>query len=162
MDKRKTVFWTRLVISLLVGQLAGLLGSIFTTPAIPTWYAFLNKPAFTPPSWLFPPVWTGLFLLMGISLFLVWNQDTAAGTQKRKALVWFGVQWVLNVLWSILFFGLRSPLAAWIEIVVLWIAILLTIVHFSRISLWAGRLLVPYLLWVSFAAILNGAIVLLN
>lgn len=144
----------RLLVSIVICQLAGFLGSLFTTPSIPTWYVSLNRPSFAPPSWLFSPVWILLFLFMGISLFLVWG----AGTRDPKvktALTLFAVQLALNVLWSALFFGAKSPLAAFVEIVILWVAILLTILSFSRVSMTAAMLLVPYILWVNFAAILN-------
>jgi benzodiazapine receptor len=137
------------------------IGSIFTTSAISTWYATLKKPAFTPPNWVFSPAWITLFVLMGISAFLVWNKGLS--DQKVKiALSIFVAQLLLNVLWSVMFFGLRSPLAGLIEIAVLWIAILLSILYFFKVSEIAGVLLLPYILWVSFAAILNFSIWRLN
>lgn len=151
----------KLVIAFLLPQLAGLIGALFTTPAIPVWYAGINKPVFSPPNWLFAPVWTTLFILMGIASYLVWNKD-GNRTEVHSALKIYLIQLGLNTLWSILFFGLSNPLLALGEILVLWLFICLTIKHFSKISLWAGRLLYPYLLWVSFAAFLNGAIVWLN
>jgi benzodiazapine receptor len=151
----------RLIASLLICQAAGLVGAVFTTPAIPAWYAKLTKPAFTPPNWLFGPVWTGLYLMMGISLFLVWRQG-AAGKQVGHALVLFGVQLLLNVVWSALFFGLRSPLLGFVEIVFLWVAILLTILSIVKVSMPAGLLLLPYIVWVSFAAVLNYSLWRLN
>jgi len=144
----------RLIASIIICQLAGFIGSLFTTPAIPTWYKTLTKPSFTPPNSLFSPVWITLFLLMGISLFLVWQKNL----QDRKvkiALVFFAIQLVLNILWSILFFGLKSPLLAFIEIIILWFVILLTILKFIKVSKPAGLLLLPYILWISFAAFLN-------
>jgi benzodiazapine receptor len=150
-----------LVASILICQVAGLIGSLFTTPAIPTWYAGLAKPWFTPPRWLFAPVWTSLFLLMGIALFIVWRQGWG-DRAVRIALSAFGAQLVLNILWSVLFFGLRSPLAGLIEIVVLWFAIALTVASCWRVSTRAGVLLVPYLVWVGFAMILNLSIWRLN
>lgn len=144
----------KLVASIVICQAAGLAGSFFTTPTIPTWYATLKKPSFTPPGWIIGIVWISLFLLMGIALFLVWRKGL---TDKyvKTAMIIFGVQLVLNVLWSFLFFGLRSPIAGLVEIVILWIAILMTILYFCRISGTAGILLVPYILWVTFAAFLN-------
>ena len=151
----------RLIISIFVCQMAGIIGSIFTTPAISTWYVTLNKPSFSPPNWLFGPVWITLFVLMGISLFLVWRkqQDTP---HTNRGLILFGVQLVFNVLWSVAFFGLKSPISGLIVIVILWILILLTILQFSKISELAAVLLIPYIVWVSFAAILNLSLFLLN
>jgi benzodiazapine receptor len=151
----------KLIITVGVSQLAGLIGSIFTAPAIPTWYASLQKPAFAPPNWVFAPVWTTLFLLMGIAAYLVWKRGLAK-KEVRIALGLFLFQLVLNIFWSFLFFGLQNPLAAFVEIIVLWLAILLTLVSFYRISKPAGLLLLPYLIWVSFAAFLNFQIFTLN
>ena len=151
----------RLLVSLVVCQLAGGLGAIFTTPAIPTWYASLAKPPFQPPNWLFFPVWTTLYTLMGIAAWLVWRK----GLDQRRVRVALGVfviQLVLNTAWSIIFFGLYSLFGAVVAIVFLWIAILINIVTFWRISKVAGALLIPYILWVSFAAILNVSVWLLN
>jgi benzodiazapine receptor len=153
-------FW-RLVISVVICQLAGIIGSVFTTPAIAGWYVSIRKPAFTPPNWLFAPVWIILFLLMGISLFMVWRigLDTAnVGT----GLTLFGIQLALNILWSVAFFGLRSPIAGLIVIIILWVFILLTIVQFSKLSELAALLLIPYIVWVSYAAVLNLSIFILN
>uniref|UniRef100_A0A7C6A8T2 Tryptophan-rich sensory protein n=1 Tax=candidate division WOR-3 bacterium TaxID=2052148 RepID=A0A7C6A8T2_UNCW3 len=151
----------KLVISIIICQLAGIIGAIFTNKSIPTWYASLKKPAFNPPAWLFGPVWTALFLLMGIALFLIWQKGINFEGVKR-ALIVFSAQLIFNILWSILFFGLRSPLAAFIAIIILWILILLTIVLFYPIAKTAGLLLLPYLLWVSFASILNFSLWRLN
>lgn len=138
---------------------AGVLGSFFTISSIPTWYVTLNKPAFSPPNWVFGPAWTILYILMGISLYLVW---TSKGKLKQNALNLFFVQLGLNVLWSIIFFGMRNPTLALIDIIALWVLIFLTIKSFTKISKLAGNLLIPYLLWVSFASVLNLAIVFLN
>ncbi len=148
----------KLIIALIIPQLAGLLGSIFTSSAIPTWYSTLIKPSISPPNWIFAPVWISLYLLMGISLFLVWKK----GFKDKKAVTFFSIQLILNTFWSIIFFGLNSILFAFIEIVILWIFILLTIIYFYRISKIASYLLIPYILWVSFAAILNYLIFILN
>ncbi|NWG03906.1 MAG: tryptophan-rich sensory protein [Syntrophaceae bacterium] len=150
----------KLVASVLLCQLAGFLGSLFTTPAIPTWYQTLNKPFFTPPNWIFSPVWISLFVLMGISLFFVWRRSDHP--QFKPALIFFFIQLILNTLWSIAFFGLKSPLLGLVDIILLWIAILLTVVHFLKISKLAGVLLIPYLLWVSFASLLNFSLWILN
>jgi tryptophan-rich sensory protein len=150
----------KLVASVILCQIAGFLGSLFTTPAIPTWYATLKKPFFTPPNWIFSPVWISLFILMGISLFFVWRRQ--GHPQLKKALIFFFVQLILNVLWSLAFFGLRLPLLGFIDIILLWIAILLTILHFLKVSKFAGVLLIPYLLWVGFATLLNLSLWILN
>ena len=139
-------------------EVAGLIGSIFTTPSVSTWYASLNKPAFSPPNWIFGPVWSFLFLLMGISLYLLWEKKVKAKT----ALILFGMQLVLNIFWSVIFFGLKNPTLALIEIIFLWIFILLTTLYSLKTSKLAAKLFIPYLLWVSFASFLNLQIVLLN
>jgi tryptophan-rich sensory protein len=151
----------RLAVSIAVCQLAGFVGSFFTRISVGTWYAALKKPSFTPPNWVFSPVWITLFVLMGIAAFLVWNKGLS-DQRVKTALGIFVVQLILNVLWSAMFFGLRSPLAGLIEIAALWVAILLTILYFFRISNTAGILLIPYILWVSFAAVLNFSIWKLN
>ena len=151
----------KLLASLVVVLVAGGIGSLATTKAIPTWYQGLVKPSFNPPNWLFGPAWTLLYLLMTVAAWLVWKQGFAAAGVKL-ALAVFLAQLILNTLWSILFFGLRSPLAGLVDIVVLWLAILATIVLFFRVSVPAGILLLPYIAWVSFAAVLNAAILRLN
>jgi benzodiazapine receptor len=160
--RRSSVYQTvLLIISVAICLVAGVIGSFFTTPNIPTWYADLNKPWFTPPSWVFGPVWTILYILMGISLFLVLRE----GWERRDVQIGtavFGIQLALNILWSYLFFGLRSPLYGLIGIVALWIAILATIVWFFRISRPAAILLIPYIAWVSIATALNYSIYVLN
>jgi tryptophan-rich sensory protein len=150
----------KLVMSIALCQLAGVLGSLFTSPAIPTWYKTLNKPFFTPPDWIFGPVWISLFILMGISLFMIWRRQDHP--RFKLTLVFFLIQLILNILWSVAFFGLRSPLLGLVDIVLLWVAILLMIQHFSKVSGMAGFLLLPYLLWVGFAALLNFYLWILN
>lgn len=153
----------RLIVSIAICQAAGIIGSVFTVSAIPTWYAGISKPAFAPPNWIFAPVWTTLFLLMGIALFLVWERYLEKkGKEEKIAISVFGVQLGLNILWSVLFFGLRSPFLAFIEIIVLWVFIALSIMKFYMISKNAAYLLVPYILWVSFAAFLNYSIWIIN
>jgi len=149
----------KLLLSLALCLGAGVLGSVFTTSAIPTWYQTLNKPFFSPPNWLFAPVWTVLYVLMGISLYLVW---TSKSKLKQNALTLFFIQLGLNAIWSIIFFGLQNPLFALVEIVAMWLAIFLTIKVFYKINKPASNLLIPYLVWVSFATILNLSIVILN
>ena len=151
----------RLIISMVICLGAGFIGSIFTVPSIPTWYAALQKPPFTPPNWLFAPAWITLYLLMGISASLVWQRGLD-NRQNRMALIIFLVQLVLNVLWSIVFFGFESPLSGIVVIVLLWVAILITMLKFMRISTLAGFILIPYIGWVTFAAILNVSIFILN
>ena len=151
----------KLITSLLVCQLAGLAGSIFTMSKIPNWYMTLNKPELAPPNWIFGPVWTTLFVLMGIALYIVWKQGTDKKDVKISLYI-FGTQLILNVLWSIIFFGLENPGSAFIEIISLWISILLSIIYFYRINKTAGYLLIPYIAWVSFASYLNFMIWVLN
>jgi benzodiazapine receptor len=151
----------KLVVSLVACQGAGAIGSIFTAPAIPTWYAALEKPSFNPPNWLFAPAWITLYLLMGVAAFLIWRQGLSH-KGVRAALIVFLVQLVLNALWSVVFFGLQSPLWGVVVILALWVAILLTILRFFRLSTAAGSLMLPYILWVSFAAVLNIALFVLN
>jgi len=151
----------KLVVSLVACQCAGLIGSLATTPNIPTWYATLEKPVFTPPSWLFAPAWITLYLLMAVAAFLIWRKGLAHEGVKC-ALTLFLVQLVLNALWSVVFFGLQSPLYGMVVILALWIAIVLTIIKFFRLSTAAGSLLLPYILWVSFASVLNISIWVLN
>ena len=147
--------WGMLVFFIALCHLAGIIGSFFTFEAIPTWYAMLQKPSFSPPNWVFGPVWTTLYTLMGIAVYIVW--------QKRgKGVRLFWIHLFFNALWSILFFGLQNPLYALVEIVVLWALLLATMMLFFRTSKTAGWLLVPYLVWVTFASVLNAAIVLLN
>lgn len=154
--KRKDI--PALLIALVVPQLAGGIGSLFTSPQIPGWYATLKTSPLNPPSWVFAPVWTTLFLLMGIAAFLVWKQGWGREAVKQ-ALQVFVLQLALNTLWSFLFFGLQNPLAALIELVFLWLTILWTIVAFYKVSRIAAYLLIPYILWVSFALYLNAFIV---
>jgi benzodiazapine receptor len=129
--------------------------------AISTWYVALEKPPFTPPNWLFAPVWVTLYLLMGISAFVIWRRGLES-RQIKIALLVFLIQLALNALWSVVFFGLQSPFYGFIVIVALWIAILLTILRFFKISKVAGALLLPYILWVKFAMALNVSIWILN
>ncbi|MEN9390449.1 MAG: hypothetical protein RLZZ283_549 [Candidatus Parcubacteria bacterium] len=152
--------WGVLVACIAVCQLAGLIGTIFTLDAIPTWYAFLDKPSFSPPNWLFGPVWTALYTLMGVSLYLVWRTPTSG--VRSLGLRWFGVQLVLNALWSILFFGLQNPLYGLVCIILMLASIVVTTRYFNRVSSLAAWLLAPYILWVSFATLLNASIWYLN
>ena len=152
--KIKNFQQVRLIASIGVCLFAGLIGSLFTAPAISGWYQFLNRPAFAPPNWVFAPAWTTLYILMGVSLYLAWR--------RHARLIWFWTQLALNANWSMVFFGLRSPKLALLNIVVLWLSIVLAIKDFRRKSSPAAYLLVPYLAWVTFAAYLNWAIWRLN
>lgn len=151
----------KLIVCIGVCQLAGVIGSVFTMENIPTWYASLNKPPLQPPNWLFGPVWITLYTLMGVSIFLVIkNGLNKPGVKSAAGL--FAVQLVLNTLWSIVFFGMHELLMSVVIIAALWIMILLTMLKFKPISFTAAVLLLPYLLWVSFASYLNSAIFVLN
>ncbi len=154
----------KLITAIVVSEAAGIVGSIFTVRAIPEWYATLAKPSFNPPSWLFGPVWTTLYLLMGISAFLVWKKisERSLARDVKIALAVFGAQLVMNTLWSIVFFGLHSPAWAFVVIIALWVTIVWTMIAFYKISHPAMYLLVPYIAWVSFAGVLNLAIWRLN
>ena len=151
----------KLIVSLVACEGAGGIGAIFTTPAISTWYAGLKKPSLTPPNSVFGPIWITLYLLMGIAVFLVWREGL---TQDRAgiAFILFWIQLVLNILWSVFFFRLKSPFAGVVMIILLWLTILATIILFLRVSALAGALLIPYLVWVSIAANLNIQIWRLN
>ena len=152
--------WFRILIFILICQLVGLIGSILIIPKITGWYANLQKPSFAPPDWLFGPVWTALFALMGISLYWIWGMRLEK--DFRRAISFFGLQLVLNNLWSFFFFGLQNPLAGLIEIILLWIAIAITIFEFYKLSKKAGLILLPYIVWVSIVAVLNYYILVLN
>src|SRR3972149_3515144 len=157
MERGRGMDILKLIISIIICQLAGLIGYLFTRPAIPTWYASLRKPFFTPPDWVFGPVWIILYILMGIAASLVWQKNLEQ-KQTRNALILFGAQLILNAFWPFVFFGLKSPLAGLIAISILAGAILLTIQRFSGVSRTAGILLIPYFIWVSFASGLNLSI----
>lgn len=155
----------RLLASIAICEGAGIIGAFFTAPAIPTWYASLQKPSFAPPDFVFGPVWIILYLLMGISLYLVWQGKRVKGKGDRlreRGLQAFAVQLGLNILWSVVFFGYQSPLGALVVIIGLLALIYRTIVYFQRVSTPAALLLYPYLAWVGFAAILNFYIWILN
>ena len=151
----------KLFISILICELAGILGTPFTMSAIPEWYSTLNKPFFSPPNWLFGPVWTLLYLMMGISFYLIWKQNWKTKELKTAGLYFFA-QLFLNFIWSPVFFGLRNPVLGLVVIVALWFVLLVTMKKFYSLSRNAFYLLVPYLVWVSFATALNFAIVVLN
>ena len=137
--------------------MAGAIGSLFTISSISTWYEQINKPDIRPPNWAFGPVWITLYTLMGISLY--WISDKK---KIRIPVVLFSVQLVLNAIWSIIFFGLQNPFYAFLEIMVLWVMILLTIISFYKVSRKAGLILLPYIIWVAVAMVLNYYIWILN
>ena len=151
----------KLLLSIFVCHLAGIIGGFFTARSIPEWYAFIKKPSFNPPDWIFGPVWITLFTMMGISAFLVWQKGLNS-EWARAALFIFLLQLTLNCLWSIVFFGFRSIGGALIVIVLLWLSIVWVIVRFFAISKLAAALLIPYIIWVSFAFLLNVSLLILN
>lgn len=151
----------KLIISIAICQLAGFVGAIFTINSIQNWYRFLNQPSFRPPNWLFGPVWTTLYTLMGISLYWIWIKGVKK-KEIRDALKLFTIQLVLNASWSIVFFGLHNILLSLVNIIALWILIVMVMIKFYGIDRKASLILLPYLVWVSFATILNYNIFLLN
>lgn len=158
-----------LVLSIIICNGAGILGSLVTSTGPGSWYDEIAKPPFTPPSWIFAPAWITLYTLMGISLYLIWMEITSPPFQEGKkkkqaqtALLLFAGQLFLNVLWSFIFFGMQSPLYGLIEIILLWLVIMATMIAFWRIKKTAALLLIPYLLWVTFAATLTYSIFILN
>jgi benzodiazapine receptor len=151
----------RLVISIAVPLLVGFISGLFTMKSVQVWYKIINKPAFTPPSWLFAPVWTVLYIAMGVAAYLVWTKGLNTSGVKTALLV-FIVQLFLNGLWSVVFFGLKSPLGGLVVIFLLFAAIVITFLTFWPLSRPAALLLIPYLLWVSFATALNYSILVLN
>jgi len=153
--------YKRLIVCLALPQLAGLVGSVFTTSAIPTWYADLVKPSFSPPNWIFGPAWVLLYILMGISVYLIWQRIEE--NKKARRMMWlFWIHLFFNAIWSIIFFGLQNPGLAFINIIIIWLFIIALIIKFWKINRWATYLLIPYLLWVSFAGALNYFIWHLN
>jgi len=151
----------RLLIAVGISELAGFIGAGFTAAAIPTWYAALEKPSLNPPSWVFGPTWLLLYLLMGIAAYLVWERGWEH-IWVRHSIKLFAVQLVLNAAWSIIFFKYQNPGWALVDIVALWIAVVATIGAFAKHSRLAAALMIPYILWVSFATYLNYSIWMLN
>ena len=140
----------------------GYISGIATQSGVNTWFITVQKPSFNPPNWVFAPVWSFLYILMGIAAGLVWSRIDYDSEAVRKALLFFAVQLALNALWSVLFFGLHNPLLAMVEIILLWLIIYETYIKFAKIDKIAGYLFIPYLLWVSFATVLNASIWWLN
>jgi len=149
-----------LIFFLFVTFLAAFVGNFFTVSSIPTWYASLNKPSFSPPNWLFGPAWTVLYVLMAIAAFLVWKKRKESET--KSSLCFYFAQLLLNSAWSVAFFGLQNPFLGFLVIIILWLLIVITMVKFWKIERVAGLLFIPYILWVSFATILNFAVWQLN
>ncbi len=154
--------YLKLFISILIPLVIGSSAGFFTTSGVKGWYALANKPSFNPPNWIFAPVWTALYILMGIALYLVWKSTNTTIAVKQTALILFVVQLTLNFFWSILFFKFQLTGWAFVEIIAMWVAILFTILWFGKISSTAAWLLVPYICWVSFASVLNYSIWKLN
>lgn len=157
----KTKNIIKLIVSIVMPLLAGFIGSMYTMPNITSWYAYLVKPDFAPPNWIFGPVWTTLYILMGISLYLVWKNGFGK-ENVRLAILMFGYQIILNTLWSYLFFGLQNMLFGLIGIIVLWYAILVNMTMFARVSRKAAAFFLPYLVWVTFAGYINYILLTLN
>lgn len=151
----------KLLASIIVAEAAGLIGSVATIPAIGTWYKTLIKPPFSPPNWIFGPVWTILYILMGVALYLVWDKGTQKKTVRTAMWVFF-IHLVVNSGWSIVFFGLHSLFGGFVVLLILWMFIVALIWKFYEVNKLAAYLLVPYILWVSFAGVLNASIWLLN
>jgi len=174
----------KLTVSIIICELAGVIGSAFTMPAIKGWYAGLVKPSFNPPNWLFAPVWTTIFVLMGIALYLVWDKQFVPANkldfkgkkpwnnlskkflsgkwQKANIILIFSVQLILNILWSVIFFGAQSTGMGFFVLLMLWFSIIFTIINFYRVSKLSALLLAPYILWVTFAGVLNFYLWILN
>ncbi|MEO9319894.1 MAG: TspO/MBR family protein [Nitrososphaera sp.] len=155
----------RLAISVAIPLSAGAIGAALTASSIATWYQLIEKPWFTPPNWVFGPAWTVLYVLMGVSLYLVWRRTVIDRSKlgiRPAAFTAFGLQLGLNVLWSFLFFSLRSPQLAFVEIVILLASIAATVIIFHKISRTASFILLPYVGWVAFASLLNLGVWLLN
>jgi len=161
MKNKKRFNFAKLAISVLGVLLVGFVSSFFGMGSIETWYQTLSKPSFNPPSWVFGPAWTLLYILIGVSFYLVWTSDADKAAKKQAYLI-FVVQLALNFLWTFLFFGNQMIFGALLDIILLWAVILLNIFVFYKITKAAGVLLIPYLLWVSFAALLNYFIWALN
>jgi benzodiazapine receptor len=153
---------TRILAVVVTCLAVGYFSGIVTRSSIETWYPTLVKPSFNPPNWVFAPVWSMLFIMMGVAAGLIWDRIEAEKETVRKALILFAIQLALNALWSFLFFGLKNPMLAGLEIIILWLMIYETYIQFTKINKIAGYLFIPYLLWVSFATILNGTIWWLN
>jgi len=163
--------YLRLIVSLVLPLAAGIVGSVFTVSSADSWYALLIKPAFTPPDSLFGPVWTILYLMMGVSVYLIWSAYANASADKQKigknkeakeAFWLFWIHLLFNASWSVIFFGLQNIGLALINIMLLWIFILALIIKYWKIERQAAWLLLPYIIWVTFATALNYSLLVLN
>lgn len=152
----------KLIISVILPVMVGWVSSYFTASSVKTWFVTLKKPVFNPPAWLFAPVWTTLYILMGVAFYLIWKNNIAKYDLKKKAIVFYFVQLLFNFFWSVIFFYARQPGWAFAEILILLLMICVTTFYFYKISKTAGWLMVPYILWVCFAAVLNYSIWQLN
>ncbi len=151
----------KFIISIMLPLIIGGISGYFTTSSISGWYVHINKPWFNPPNWIFGPVWTLLYFLMGIAFYLIWKSDCLIDLKKEAAAL-FLLQLSINFMWSLIFFYWKQPGWAFLDITVMWVMILLTIFSFGKISSTASWLMVPYICWVSFAAVLNYSIWRLN
>ncbi|OXB24361.1 sensory protein TspO [Flavobacterium tructae] len=152
----------KIAIALVICLMVGYSASIVTRPSVETWYPTLIKPPFNPPNWIFMPVWTLLYILMAVAAGLVWDKIKEQKETVKMALGFFIIQLTLNAIWSYLFFELKNPMLALIEIVLLWLMIYETYLKFVKINKISGYLLIPYMIWVAFAAVLNASIWWLN
>jgi benzodiazapine receptor len=150
----------KLIVSLILPLALGTIAGIFTAQSVPEWYATLNRPSFNPPNWIFGPVWTTLYIIMGISLFLIWRQDMRK--ERNLAILVFMLQLLFNFGWSFIFFHFKMIGFALIELILLWISIVIMLVLFYKIKPIASYINIPYLLWVTFATVLNGSYYFLN
>lgn len=153
---------TRILVVVVTCLVIGYFSGMVTRAAITSWYPTLIKPSFNPPNWIFAPVWSMLYVMMGVAAGLVWTRIDSDRENIKNALVLFAVQLALNALWSYLFFGLKNPMLAGLEIIILWLMIYETYTKFIKINKIAGYLMIPYLAWVSFAMVLNISIWWLN
>jgi len=153
---------TKIVVALIICLMVGYSASIVTRPSVETWYPTIIKPSFNPPNWIFMPVWTLLYILMAVAAGLVWDKIKEQNQEVKVALGFFLIQLTLNAIWSYIFFGLKNPMLALIEIALLWLMIYETYLKFIKINKTAGYLLIPYMAWVTFAGILNASIWWLN
>lgn len=150
----------KLLVSIILPLSLGAIAGMFTSQSVPEWYATLNRPSFNPPDWIFGPVWTALYVLMGISLFLVWKQDVSK--ERNLAILIFLFQLLLNFAWSFIFFYFNMIGLALVEIILLWISIAVMLILFYKIKPIASYINIPYLLWVTFASVLTASYYLLN
>lgn len=152
----------KIAIALIICLMVGYSASVVTRPSVETWYPTIIKPSFNPPNWIFMPVWTLLYIFMGVAAGLVWDKIKEQNEEVKKALGFFLIQLTLNAIWSYIFFGLKNPMLAVVEIALLWLMIYETYFKFNKINKIAGYLLIPYMAWVAFAGILNASIWWLN